>query len=58
MKKFKLTKKDAISLENTTSLMSNPVLKNASFEVTNSCLTGRFAKVDFAKIIKTLPDTN
>lgn len=55
MKKFKLTKNDVTSLENATSLMNNSVLKNASFEVTNTCSTGRFAKagpITFGKVIK------
>ncbi|WP_296685840.1 hypothetical protein [Flavobacterium sp.] len=56
--KFKLNKNDSKSLENSISLIENPVLKKAALDVANMSLSGGivpddFAQVTFAKAIWT-----
>ncbi|MFV5703033.1 hypothetical protein ACM55F_14270 [Flavobacterium sp. XS2P12] len=56
--KFKLNNDDFKSLENSVSLIENPVLKKAALDVTNSQFSGgkeapNWAKVDFAEAIWT-----
>ncbi|MBF4519157.1 hypothetical protein IRZ71_22615 [Flavobacterium sp. ANB] len=55
--KFKLNRNDVKSLENSISLIENPVLKKAALDVTSAEHSGgnapAWAKVDFAEIIWT-----
>lgn len=52
MKKFKLTKNDSQSLENSVALISNNVLKNAAVDVSHTDLSGgkEWSRLVFAQV--------
>lgn len=47
MKKFKLTKNDVTSLENSVNMFDNPILKKGALKVSNKSMSGGFAKCDW-----------
>lgn len=54
MKKFKLVKNDAKSLQGSISMMDNPVLTGVALDVTKYAFMGGFAKagpISFGKVV-------